>query len=388
MSEQDLMEYWLTEVYDYEQPQPGELREGMLIEVGHFGAMVDIGLKHDGIVPRSDIERLDQEVIDSLRAGQDIVVRVMQPQDQEGDLVLSLFHVQAERDWDQAEALLERKDVVEAEVTGSNKGGLLVEYRHLQGFVPASHLAEKLSHNLSAAERQDELAAYTGQTLSLKVIEVDRERNRLVLSERLAKEKTREHGLATLLEELEEGQVCRGVVRHLTDFGAFVNLGPADGLIHISELSWGRISHPRDVVQVGDEIDVSILNLDHRRQRIDLSLKRLHPNPWDQVDQVYTEGQLIAGKVTDVANYGAFIALEVGLEGLLHVSEIADPAPHDPREFVERGQTLVLRILKIDSSRQRVELSLKSVSVEERAVLRPGQQQSTEARPEEKGVIA
>jgi small subunit ribosomal protein S1 len=271
-----------------------------------------------------------------------------------------------EKDWTKAQEFLESGQVWEGQVSGSNRGGLLVRFGHIRGFVPASHLWGLDSPHLPPDQRQAKLQAYARQKLPLKVIEVDRDRRRLILSERLARRQLRQQTMERLLDELLEGQVVRGTVTRLVNFGAFVDLGGADGLTHVSELAWWRVRHPKEVVQVGDEVDVYILRLDHQRKRISLSLKRLQPSPWDLIDETYTQGQLVSGVVKNVVEFGAFVVLDIGVEGLVHVSELADPPPSDPRQVVQQGDELVLRILRVDSFHHRLSLSLKRVSPQQR----------------------
>jgi small subunit ribosomal protein S1 len=262
--------------------------------------------------------------------------------------------------------LFEGDEIWTGKVTGYNQGGLLVSFGQLQAFVPTSHLWGKNRQDLSPTQRQATLQEYVGQELSFKVIEVDQDRNRLVLSERMAKQQIRRQSITRLLNELMEGEVRRGTVRQLCKFGAFVDLGGVDGLIHNSELVWHRVQHPSQVLQVGDEIEVYILRLDYERKQISLSLKRLQPNPWAFVSETYTEGQLVPGVVTNLVEFGAFALLDIGLEGLIHISELADPQPQTPQEVVRQGDELVLRILSIDPFRYRLGLSLKRVSAQER----------------------
>jgi small subunit ribosomal protein S1 len=290
----------------------------------------------------------------------------MRLEDAEGNLALSLYQARFEKDWKRAQEFLERGEIWQGEVVEYNRGGVVAKFFHLQGFVPASHLATGGMRQLSPEDRAAKLKGYVGQELPFKVIEVNRNRRRLVLSERLARQQVQKQNRERLLNELVEGQVVRGTVSRLLSFGAFVDLGGADGLIHISELAWQRVGHPKEVLQVGDEIDVYVLRLDHERKRIGLSLKRLQPNPWTLVDETYTVDQLVSGTVISVVDFGAFVALDRGVDGLVHVSELADPPPSDPRELVKRGDELVLRILRIDSFRERIALSLKQVSEGER----------------------
>jgi small subunit ribosomal protein S1 len=366
MSTENVIEGWLTKPHDYQRPRRGQIRKGVILRLEEQGAIVDVGLKRDGFVPQGDIERLGNETATSPEVGQEVIVRILRPRDRDGNLVLSLYQARQEKDWTEAQELLKSGQVWQGKATSSNRGGLVVKFGHIRGFVPASHLWGLDSRRLPSDQRQAKLQSYIGQELSMEVIEVDRSRRRLILSERLARRQLLRQRMEELLDELLEGQVVRGAVTRLVDFGAFVDLGGADGLIHISELAWRRVRHPREIVKVGDEIDVYVLQLDRQRKRIGLSLKRLQPDPWDLIDEIYTEGQLVTGVVTNVVQFGAFVLLDIGVEGLVHVSELADPPLLDPREVVQRGDELVWRILRIDSFRRRLSLSLKRVSPQER----------------------
>ncbi len=361
------LEEWLTEAYDYEPPHRGQIRQGEILKIEEQGVTIDLGLKRDGFVPYTDLQRLGEEASSQLEPGQQVVARVVRPEDREGNLILSLYQARSEKDWNRAQALLENDDVWQGKVAEYNRGGLIVTFGHLRGFVPASHLAARDMRHLSSNQREEKLKTHVGRELSLKVIEVNRNRRRLILSERLAREQLRERNIERLLNELVEGQVCRGRVIKLCDFGAFVDLGGAEGLIHITELAWRRIRRPEEVLQAGDEIEVYVLRLDHQRKRIGLSLKRLQPSPWGLVDQTYSVDQLVSGVVTNVVKFGAFVALDIGVEGLVHVSELADPPSPEPRDVAHVGDELVLRILRIDSFRHRIALSLKRVSAQERS---------------------
>jgi small subunit ribosomal protein S1 len=284
---------------------------------------------------------------------------IMQPGSQDSKHLLSLYQVRFQKDWAKAKELLDSGEIWQGEVTDYNRGGLIVNFGRLEAFVPSSQLFRWRSGYKARLEE------YVGQKLSLQVVFVDQDQDQLVFSERYAIQQIRRQNMERLLNELVEGETRRGTVRHLCGFGAFVDLGGADGLIHNSELAWQRVRHPDEILQVGDEIDVYILHLDHKRKRIGLSLKRLQPNPWDIVQETYTVDQLVKGLVTNVVDFGAFVALDIGAEGLVHISELADPQPQSPREVVQPGDELVLRILSIDPSRQRIGLSLKRVSAPE-----------------------
>jgi small subunit ribosomal protein S1 len=293
--------------------------------------------------------------------GDEIPAFILKPENRDGNIPVSLHRARMEQDWLEARELLDNGEIWEGEVTSYNKGGLVVLFGEVRGFVPASQI-DRFPRRLEHEEKQKRLAELVGQRLPLKVIEVNRRRRRLIFSERAGRRAWRKKQRRRLLNELCEGDVVRGTVRTLCDFGAFVDLGGADGLAHISELSWGRIRHPREVVQTGDEVDVYVLRLDHKRNRIALSLKRLQPDPWTLVDEKYEVDQLVEGTVTNVVRFGAFIEIEPGLEGLLHISEFADIAPKDPHDLVKKGDRLLVRILRIQSWRRRMGLSLRRVS--------------------------
>jgi len=362
----NLAEKWLVDEYDYQRPRRGQIRKGLILKLGERGAIVDVGLKRDGFVPQRDIDRLEEKAVSELEPGQEVAARIVRPWDRDGKLILSLYQARLEKDWRKAEALLDNGEIWRGQVNGYNRGGLLVKFGHIRGFVPASHLWRLNKQHRSTDYDQDKLRAYVGRELPLKVIEVSRQRTRLVLSERLAQRQLRRQNMECLLDELLEGQVIQGTVTNLVDFGAFVDLGGADGLLHISELAWRRIRHPSEVLQVGDEIEVYVLRLDHERKRISLSLKRLQPSPWGLIDETYAVGQLVSGTVTNVVDFGAFVLLDIGVDGLIHISELAVPPPSDPREVVQRGDEVVVRILRIDALRHRMALSLKQVSNQER----------------------
>jgi small subunit ribosomal protein S1 len=256
--------------------------------------------------------------------------------------------------WIQAKELFGQDLVITLEVTGHNRGGLLVNGDALQGFVPASHLVG-LSRKCSDDEREPILESYVGRSLRLKVIECDPERGRIVFSERAAQADPGRRN--ELLQDLEEGDCVEGRVTTITDFGVFVDLGGVEGLIHISELSWGRVRHPSDVISPDQETQVYILSLDREKIRVALSLKRLHPNPWDSVETRYTQGQIADAVITSVVSFGAFARLEDGLDGLIHVSELGEGAT-DPRKLFQEGQSVKVRILHIDPARQRLGLRL------------------------------
>ncbi len=352
----------LEESFAFEQPERGDLLHGVILAIDPQGLIVDCGLKRDGIVPRTDLERM-QGVVYNI--GQEIDVMVLQPEDQDGNLVLSVSQARQGEDWTKAEGMLANTEVWEGVVQDANRGGLIIPFGNLRGFVPASHVID-LPRGIGENERKDYLVGLIGQKISLKIIEVNRKRRRLVLSQREAQRGRRDSRKEFLISELKEGETRRGIVSGLRDFGAFVDLGGADGLIHISELAWHRVKHPRELLTVGAEIEVFILRLDQDGKRIGLSLKRLQPNPWALVDEMYHVGQLVEGEVSRVTPFGAFVSLKPGIEALLHTSQMTDPPLDDPTGLLRDGQHLLMRIITIETHRQRLGLSVKDVSSEDR----------------------
>jgi small subunit ribosomal protein S1 len=262
-----------------------------------------------------------------------------------------------ETDWEQATRLLESKERADLEVIGCNRGGLLVQFGQIQGFIPASQLLE-LPRELNSQARQAELECRVGDKLCLRVIELDRSRNRLIFSERAA---AHDQEARTLLSALTEGDVCTGRVTSLCGFGAFVDLGGVEGLVHISELSWGRVNHPADVIRPGDQVKVYVMGVEPEQHRVALSLKRLKPDPWTLIDERYEVGQIIEAEITNVVSFGAFARVDEGLEGLIHISELAEGNFLHPRNVVKEGEHVTACILNIDSTNHRLGLSLRQV---------------------------
>jgi small subunit ribosomal protein S1 len=334
-------------------PRRGEIRLATILQISDNEIIVDLGSKRDGFVTPQDIERLDGSVRDQLRVGDQIHVYVMNPQDADGNLIVSINMGLQQQDWDQARKLLDSDDVVEVGVVGYNRGGVLVRWNRLDGFIPSSHMVT-VSSGLQGNERKDAIDDIKDIKLGVKVIEVDQTRRRLIFSEREAQREWRAQQKARLLSELKEGDIVEGTVTGLRDFGAFVNIGGADGLIHVSELAWHRVDHPRDVLTIGDTIKVYVLSLDRKTNRIALSRKRLLNDPWEHAMEKYHEGQQVEGNVTNVVDFGAFIALDDGLEGLLHLSEMGDGSLKEPHSYVKKGDRLQLRISRLEPEKRRV----------------------------------
>ena len=347
------------------QLERGDIVNGTVLSIDSQGLIVDIGWKQDGIVTRGDIERMGMTT-GEFQLNAEIAVAVVNLSDHDGNLVLSASQARQNEDWKVAEEIMNSETLWTGEITDTNRGGVIVAFGHLRGFVPASHVLD-LPRGLKEEERSAFLQELVGNEISVKVIEVNRKRRRLVFSQLEAEQENRTARKEALLSELAEGSSRKGVVSGICDFGAFVDLGGADGLIHISELAWHRVRHPSQVVAVGDEVEVYILHLDEQGKRIGLSLKRLQPNPWSLVDEMYHIGQLVEGVISRVESFGAFISLDPGIEALLHVSQMSANPDENPLRHLYEGQKLLMRIISIESDRQRLGLSLTEVTATEKA---------------------
>jgi len=344
--------------FQEETPERGDIVTGTVLTIDQQGLLVDVGMKSDGIVPWSDIDKMGKQV--DFEVGEEVHVMIGR-EDSEGNLQVSISQARQLTDWKLAEDLMASQDVWQGDIVDANKGGVIVGFGYLRGFVPASHVVG-LPRDLQEDERRFQLKRMIGRTIGCKVIEVNQKRRRLVLSEREAQREQREQRREDLLEELNEGDTVRGMISGMRDFGAFVDLGGADGLIHISELAWQRVNHPREIVKPGEHIDVYVLRLDRENKRIELSLKRLQPNPWAEVEERYYVGQLLNGSVNRTTDYGIFVTLEPGIEGLVHTNHV--PAGVHLND-VQESSELLLRVISIEADSQRIGLSMSEVTDDE-----------------------
>jgi len=337
--------------YDYTRPRRGEVREAVILSISDNDIVVDLGAKRDGIVPPKDLQRVDREYLASLRVGDRIPVAIMRDRGQVDGIPVSLSQGLQQEDWVRAEKLLETGEIVEGKVLDHNRGGILVSFGRLNGFVPNSHLGS-LPSGLRYGQNQEAKENLVGMTLELAVIEVNQLRRRLVMSKRVADRRKRRD----VLEEIEEGQELTGVVRNLVDFGAFVDIGGIDGLIHISELAWQHVDHPGDVLKVGEEVAVYVLSVDRERERIGLSRKRLLPDPWNEVTGPLEVGQVVEGGITSVAPFGVFVDLGKGVDGLVHTSEMAEAGA--AQDELVAGARVSVQILEVDHAQHQIALRL------------------------------
>lgn len=342
----------------------GDILEGKITSINHSEILVDVGSKSEGVITGKELEALDAKARSELEVGQDIYVYVVNPEDENGNILLSLSRAQQEKDWRDAEQLLESQEVFKGAVAGFNKGGLIVKLGRVRGFVPASQMSAQRRRRAGEGETPDQKwGKMVNEPIMCKVVEVDRSRNRLIFSERAAAKETREAERERLLSELKEGDVIEGRIISLAAFGAFVDVGGADGLVHLSELTWKRIEHPNEILKVGQVVKVQVLGVEKDRKRIALSMKRLEDDPWSRVLQQYKVGQLVEGTITKLTKFGAFARIKGNeeIEGLIHISELSDARVNHPKDAVVEGQTYTLRIVKIEPDKRRIGLSLKEV---------------------------
>ena len=298
------------------------------------------------------------------REGEAITVYVVNPHDHKGDVVLSVNRAIEELDWKRAEEYRVSQNVYEGNVAGYNKGGLIVRFNRLRGFVPQSQISEDRRLKMDGETPEERYSVMVNDAIVVKVMEVDRGRNRLILSERAASRERREKRKEALISELSVGQVCEGRVVSLEDFGAFVDVGGAEGLVHLTEIAWKHVTHPRDVLKIGQKVRVEVISVDRDRKRIGLSIKRQEADPWDEVATTYQVGDLVQATVTKLTKFGAFARLvdAEDIEGLIHISELSEQRVNHPREVVNEDEKLTLRVVKIDVKNRRLGLSLKRVN--------------------------
>ena len=342
-------------------PQVGEIRTGVIASVSPSQILVSIGAKSEGVISGRELDQLTAEERDALQVGQEVHVFVINPEDTNGNVVLSLKRAQEELSWENVERLVTSDEVVDSKIMGFNKGGLIVAVEGLRGFVPSSQISAMRRSQSTGDTPEQRWQKMIGQPISVRVIEVDRERRRLILSERAASTESRQSIKERVIEELEEGKVYTGRVTSLANFGAFININGADGLVHLSELSWEHIEHPREVLEVGQEVKVKVINVDREKKRIGLSVRALQDDPWKSRVEKYSVGQLVEGVITRLTKFGAFARLEGDIEGLIHISEIAEHRIEHPKEVLKEGEVKSLRVIRIDPDQHRIGLSLRKV---------------------------
>jgi small subunit ribosomal protein S1 len=331
----------------------GDIVEGVIVKVDRDEVLLDIGYKTEGVIPSRELSiKHDVDPNEVVSVGDEVEALVLQKEDKEGRLILSKKRAQYERAWGTIEKIKDEDGIVEGTVIEVVKGGLILDIG-LRGFLPAS---------LVEMRRVRDLQPYVGQKLEAKIIELDKNRNNVVLSRRAWLEQTQSAVRQNFLTTLQKGQVRSGVVSSIVNFGAFVDLGGVDGLVHVSELSWKHIDHPSEVVEVGQEVTVEVLDVDMDRERVSLSLKATQEDPWQQFARTHQIGQVVPGKVTKLVPFGAFVRVDEGIEGLVHISELAERHVEIPEQVVQVGDEIFVKVIDIDLERRRISLSLKQAN--------------------------
>lgn len=344
-----------------DMPQAGEIRTGIIAGISPSQVLVSIGAKSEGVISGRELEQLSASEREALQVGAEIPVYVINPEDENGNVVLSVRRAQEQISWENVEKMLEEDRAYDSKIVGFNKGGLIAMVGGLRGFVPSSQISGSRRAQSTGDTPEQRWQKMIGQPITVRIIEVDRERRRLILSERAASSESRQSIKERVIDELEVGKVYNGRVTSLSDFGAFVNVNGADGLVHLSELSWERVQHPREVLEVGQEVKVKVINIDREKKRIGLSLRALADDPWKSRVEKFSVGQLVEGVITRLTKFGAFARLEGDIEGLIHISEMADHRIEHPREVLKEGEVRTLRIVRIDPEQHRIGLSLRKV---------------------------
>lgn len=355
------MEMDMGALLDLEAAQPGHLRrgeivEGMVMGASADGLIVDVGTKTEAVIPPNEMLSLGVDGASRLKAGDTVRVMVLQPASGEGHAVVSLDRARGEEGWDILQARFESGEIFDAQVTGHNRGGILVNIEGVNAFIPLSQVDSVRRDDPEAASA---LANLVGQSIKLKVIELNRKRNRVILSERAAMAEFRKEQKDRILDELHEGEIRPGRVSSITDFGVFVDLGGADGLAHMTELTWERGKKARDLYNVGDEVQAYILKVDRETKKISLSLKRAQPEKWDSTVNRFVIGQILIGRVTKLMAFGAFVRLDGPVEGLIHISELSNRRIQHPKDVVKEGDIVPVKLVRIEKDRHRLGLSLR-----------------------------
>lgn len=341
----------------------GDLVEGGLVSKSPMAITFDLGEGVVGEIMSRELERLSPQQLAELEEGSSYTVFIVNPSNHEGKTLVSLNRAGEEIDWRKAEEYRANQTVFDGVVAGFNKGGLIVRFGRLRGFVPLSQMSDERRRAVQASA-PDQYDTMVNQPINCKVMEVDQKQNRLILSERMANRESREKRKEDLISKLQVGLLLNGRVVSLEEFGAFVDIGGAEGLVHLTELSWKHVTHPREALKVGQEVRVEVISVDQDRKRIGLSIKRTEADPWDEIASTYQQGQLVRARITKLTKFGAFARLVDNneIEGLIHISELSDNRVNHPKEVVNEEDTVTLRVIKVDVRNRRLGLSLKRVN--------------------------
>ena len=360
-TEKTSMDELIEEFLPHKPLKRGEIIDGKIMSINDNGLLIDIGYKSEGFIPTREMKTLVSEEDKEVNVGDEVIAYVVNPETNSGSSVLSIDRARGEQGWRILEKAMQNDESCHGVILSANRGGAVVESEGVQGFIPLSQLVGP-SRELFVNGGEAPKDGFIGMKIQFKIIELNRRRNRAIFSERVALEAERQVLKKKLLNTLKEGDVIKGRIVGVSNFGAFVDLGGADGLIHISELSWGPVKNPEDFVTVGTDMDVYVLKIDRETLKIALSLRRLTPEPWEQIQSGLEIGQKVTGTITKLANFGAFARIEPGVEGLIHISELSYDVVKHPKNVVSEGDKLELQIIRIEPDRKRLGLSIKRLS--------------------------
>ncbi|MBM7854641.1 4-hydroxy-3-methylbut-2-enyl diphosphate reductase [Desulfohalotomaculum tongense] len=369
----EMQEEGMREAVEVKTLHQGETVRGTVVQVNQDEVLVDVGAKSEGVIPLKELSSYNTNPQEVVKVGDEIDVVVLKAEDDEGRTLLSKVRADIEKNWDSLEEAMNNGTVIEGVVREVVKGGLLVDVG-IRAFLPAS---------LVEIGYVEDLSQYLNQTIKAKIIEMNKNRRKVILSRKVVLEEEAEKAREELFQTLEEGQTVKGVVRRLTDFGAFIDIGGVDGLLHISEMAWYRIKHPSEVVNVGDEVEVKVLKIDKENQKVSLGLKQLLPNPWDNVEEKYEIGSVVPAKVVRLAPFGAFVQLEPGVEGLVHISHLAEEHVEKPEDVVSEGDEINVKVLSVDREEKRIRLSIREVNREAKKERSKPKKQAGKPEPRE-----
>lgn len=348
----------LLEMYekDFVVPKKGELVKGKVVSVSDTEIVVNIGYKADGIIPKNEVSNNDVNLKEFAQEGQELEVYILKKDDGDGNVLLSLKRISQLKDWTELEKLAEADTIITVHVKEAVKGGVIAYFNEIRGFIPASQIALHYVNDLSI---------YVGQKIEVKILEVNKNKRRAVFTRKQLLSEEMKEKKAELWDNISEGSIVKGEVKRITSFGAFVDIGGLDGLIHISEMSWGRIKSPKEAVKIGETVEVKVLTIDQKAEKVSLSLKQVKNDPWIEFDKNYQVGDMVDAKVVNLTDFGAFLEIEPGLEGLVHISQISSDRIDKPSDILKIGETAQAKIIEVNLEERKIKLSIRALDGEE-----------------------
>lgn len=337
---------------DFVVPKKGELVKGKIVSVSDKEIVVNIGYKADGIIPKSEVSNNDVNLKEFAQEGQELEVYILKKDDGDGNVLLSLKRIAQLKDWTVLEKLAEEESVIEVQIKEAVKGGVIAYYNEIRGFIPASQIA---------LHYVNDLTVYVGQKLDVRILEVNKNKRRAVFTRKQMLSEELKEKKAELWENISEGALVKGEVKRITSFGAFVDIGGLDGLIHISEMSWGRIKSPKEAVKIGDTVEVKVLTIDRATEKVSLSLKQVKNDPWIEFDKNYSVNDIVDAKVVNLTDFGAFLEIEPGLEGLVHISQISQDRIEKPSDILKIGEVSQAKIIEVNLEERKIKLSIRAI---------------------------